>query len=1176
MSADQGSISVAGTINARSARGGTVELSASGDVSVTGSILADATASPQRGGHIEVTSTSGGLYFGNASLLSVGGTAPDGSTPSNGTVLLSAARDVILSAADPSSSRFVTQGTISGARDVVVEGVQRYGNGGVIDASVTAADPSNTLYADAQSFVAAAEPIVAAALPGARVAPGIEIDSTGDLHVSTEWNLAQWRFGAAGDAAGVLTLRAAGNLYIDHSLSDGFSTPTSGILLPGNTPSFAYRLIGGADLSAANVMAALRDPTAGSILLAPGRGASGRTPGQNTVVRTGTGSIDLSAAGDLVLGNAYSVIYSAGIANTAALRFSDRESGLRNPTFPMNSGNVSIQVGRDVIGAPSSQLFSDWLWRSGTPLSFGRFAPTAWTPSFSAFSQGVASFGGGDVLITAGRDVIDLNAAVPTVGVPRGDGTATGTHTSIIGDGLLNVSAGNDIRGGRLLGMGSGLMLTAGGAVTSGADIGGNGALYPILGIADDLATVRARRDAFLETVVNPTMLPRSVAQPTRGGPQFLSTFGNHSGLSVTSVGGDIGMSLRLTAMALESPGLPFLLGLYDNYSVPLRLLPGNVQLAAFNGSISFADSVDFAPAPFGSLNLYAGNSILIGSENALGSLHVNQSDIDPSLLGTVDAPSLDFGVFGLVDAQTAFYPLAHAPSPVHGGAYAPNGLADTEPNRWVALTGDIAMQPGDVNSLVTFLSAKPVSITAGKDIINLGLSAQNLGPGSVDTITAGRDIIYTAGRTATGDYVQNTRAVDVAGPGALLVEAGRDINLQTSYGITTSGNLSNAALPETGADIAVVSGAVGGPRYDAFAQKYVVTSNTYDPLLFDYIAAVTGTKPTSKSDAVAAFQALTASERDHILDRLFVAEVRAGGRAAAAAGPGHNDFTQAFNALEVLFPGSNPDLNKGQTNPHQGDILLYFSRIYTLAGGNIDLYAPGGEINVGLAAAPTTFGINKPASQLGIVAQQTGSVNLVAYKDIQVNQSRIFAADGGDILIWSTEGNIDAGRGAKSAISAPPPIVTVSPDGRVTTVFPAALTGSGIQTIATSPGLKPGSVDLFAPHGVVNANDAGIVAGNLTIAATAVIGTNNISVSGSSVGVPVQASGLGVSVAAAGSSGAAATSVASQSSEGGERQSTTSVAQAALSYLDVVVVGLGEDNCRPDDVECMRRQKHN
>jgi hypothetical protein len=142
--------------------------------------------------------------------------------------------------------------------------------------------------------------------------------------------------------------------------------------------------------------------------------------------------------------------------------------------------------------------------------------------------------------------------------------------------------------------------------------------------------------------------------------------------------------------------------------------------------------------------------------------------------------------------------------------------------------------------------------------------------------------------------------------------------------------------------------------------------------------------------------------------------------------------------------------------------------------------------------------------------------------------------------------------------------------------VFPAALTGSGIQTIATSPGLKPGSVDLFAPHGVVNANDAGIVAGNLTIAATAVIGTNNISVSGSSVGVPVQASGLGVSVAAAGSSGAAATSVASQSSEGGERQSTTSVAQAALSYLDVVVVGLGEDNCRPDDVECMRRQKHN
>ena len=230
----------------------------------------------------------------------------------------------------------------------------------------------------------------------------------------------------------------------------------------------------------------------------------------------------------------------------------------------------------------------------------------------------------------------------------------------------------------------------------------------------------------------------------------------------------------------------------------------------------------------------------------------------------------------------------------------------------------------------------------------------------------------------------------------------------------------------------------------------------------------------------------------------------------------------------------------------------------------------------MGLAAAPTTFGITKSPAQLGIVAAQAGSVSMVSYNDVQVNQSRVFAADGGNILIWSTQGNIDAGRGAKSAISAPPPIVTVSPDGKVTTVFPPALTGSGIQTQASTTGVEPGDVDLFAPRGVVNANDAGIVAGNLTIAATAVLGANNISVSGSSVGVPVQATGLGVSVSGAASAGAAATNVGASSADSDDRAGKGSVSQAALNYLDVVVVGFGEENCRPDDVDCLRRQRHN
>jgi hypothetical protein len=217
---------------------------------------------------------------------------------------------------------------------------------------------------------------------------------------------------------------------------------------------------------------------------------------------------------------------------------------------------------------------------------------------------------------------------------------------------------------------------------------------------------------------------------------------------------------------------------------------------------------------------------------------------------------------------------------------------------------------------------------------------------------------------------------------------------------------------------------------------------------------------------------------------------------------------------------------------------------------------------------------VSKTPSQLGIVAEQTGDVNAFEYNDFQVNQSRVFAADGGNILVWSTEGNIDAGRGAKTAISAPPPLITIDPrTGAPVVTFSPALSGSGIQALATSAGVSPGNVDLFAPHGVVNANEAGIVAGNLTVAATAVLGTNNITVSGTSVGVPITPTGLGANVVGASSSAAGALSSAETGLGGKPAEPQTPAASSALGWLDVFVLGIGEESCRPDDAECLKRE---
>jgi filamentous hemagglutinin len=216
---------------------------------------------------------------------------------------------------------------------------------------------------------------------------------------------------------------------------------------------------------------------------------------------------------------------------------------------------------------------------------------------------------------------------------------------------------------------------------------------------------------------------------------------------------------------------------------------------------------------------------------------------------------------------------------------------------------------------------------------------------------------------------------------------------------------------------------------------------------------------------------------------------------------------------------------------------------------------------------------------QLGIVAQRAGDVHIFTNDDVLVNQSRVFTLLGGDIAIWSTFGDIDAGRGSKSSVSAPPPGVLVDASGQVTLNFAGAVAGSGIRTIVTDETVEPGDVDLIAPQGIVNAGDAGIgSAGNLNIAAAQVVGLDNIQVGGVSTGVPAESSGLGASLASVSAAASSSSSAAEAATEDDDEsdQTQASLAQTAMSWLEVFVVGLGEEGCKTDDVECLKRQPLN
>ena len=601
-------------------------------------------------------------------------------------------------------------------------------------------------------------------------------------------------------------------------------------------------------------------------------------------------------------------------------------------------------------------------------------------------------------------------------------------------------------------------------------------------------------------------------------------------------------------------------------------ILPPTLSVAALSGNVKLQRNLMLMPAPTGSLDVLAEQSIDASSPS--GAVQIVMSDADPTSLPSPFLPGAgpagSLAVFDpLINAVSVAFPSQHAGTPVHTGA------ADVA-SEFVAATGDIVFQAGTGGFSSGIWTAGPARVVAGRDIVNLDLTSQNLSAADVTLISAGRDLSYPLVRVSSGQLVPVTSTVAVDGPGALDVLAGRNINLGVSNGITTRGTLVNPALPAGGASVTLTAGlGAGTAEYAAFIQDYILDADTYDTALVTFVSTVTSASGLSVDGAKAQFALLSQDLQRSFADQVFLDVIRASGRHAAAAGNG--DFSAAFAAIDVLFPGANPNLGQGQTNPYQGDISLYFSRVYTLDGGDIAMFAPGGGINVGLANPPSAFNVNKTPSQLGIVAQSTGSVSAFLYGDFQVNQSRVFAADGGNILVWSTEGNIDAGRGAKTSISAPPPTITFDANGEPTVTFPAALFGSGIQTLATSPGVGPGDVDLFAPHGVVNANDAGIVAGNLTVAATAVLGSSNITVSGASVGVPVAVTGLGASVAgAASSAGGAATSMAETGAAGGHGESaSTPAADSAFAWLEVFVTGLGEEACRPDDIECLKRQPH-
>jgi filamentous hemagglutinin len=1106
---DSGNIQIGGSISAPSADlRGSIDLFAGQNVELLPTGILSADSSGIRGGNVEIGTTQGQISLDAGSTVSATGSQQAGTLTLRAPVV--GASDVAISPLGGAN--------LAGVAQVTVEPLLT---------TVLSANPTSTTDLDAGtlSSIQAATSAYLASAPGvisARlnapvstplvIEPAVDLQSAGAVAITDPLNLSTWRFGSTSQPVD-LTVQAAGSLEVSGSITDGQTAGHVGRnsidLLA--TASSSITLVAGANLASANPLASITGAAA-DLTIDPG-----------VIITTGTGNISLAAARDVVFGGAGATVYTTGLLGAPTQSLAVNRFSI---TAPASGGNVQILAGGDIDGWAISQSVSDWQSREVT--KSGTTALAQWGVDLSQFDQlgyNIATLGGGDLTLSAGGKIADLSAAAADSRVLP---SATSTTPTLFQSGGLLVHAGADIDSSQFY------LADGTGAIVAGGSLGadptlntGQGAVGSLLAQGNSQLTVSARGDVLLAADISPTVVYQPLL-PGKSASAFLG-YGDASDLNVTSVSGTLTFNPQSLATLLGQAQA-------DEGFTALMVAAPSLHAAALSGDVVMAGgpsgNFTLAPSPVGQLSLFAGRDLtgLDGANSAVVML-----DTAAGTYPTVQNPNVTFD-------PTKF----DADGAIHGN--------DPQP---------VQIAAGRNIDAYTFLLPKAAQITAGQDIINLHLIGQNISPTDTTLISAGRDIIQ--------EPDQDTISITVGGPGALDVFAGRNINLGNSVGITTSGRLDDPFITDpTGADINIWAGLGISPDVAGFTNTIVAASPTLQSSLIAFMEQQTGSAGLSYEQAQTQFLNLPFVSQQPFVADTFFGQLLASGLAASTAG-----YVQGYAAIDALFPGSRVPSGTTPAGSYQGDLQLPFSSIYTLAGGSISLLAPGGILNVGVANPPVGAGA-RPASELGIVAQGAGDVRIYSSGDVDVNSSRIFTLLGGNIQIWSDQGSIDAGRGSKTAISAPPPRVVVDASGNVTLDFSGSVAGSGIRTVQTAPNVNPGNVYLVAPEGTVDAGDAGIVAaGSIFVsAAHVIVGNGGFSAGGAEVGVPPSVSGLGASLSGAASSASSSTN--SSSSSVGEnsqsQQSAAPLAQAALSWLDVFIEGFGNEVCKPEDLECLKR----
>ncbi len=1164
MTADGNNLNVNGTLDASTADGnGWVELYAQNNVNVNsgGMINASGTASGAKGGDVLLSAVSGTVDVKSGSTINV--SAGPGGT--NGTIYMRAKRKTELGG--DVQINLATDSLI-GASAVYAEAFWSYT--GSYTSLTTWLDSATTFYNASDDDGTKAVMRLEGAAPGGdatfHLLPGIEWTSTGDIssigtatvdlttrRYQTQHDLDVGKL-ATNKEAGVLTIRAAGNLTINQNLVDH---PTAQASLPTSSArrdSWAFNLVAGADVSttfsSADPLAVvsgtgdftINDQKAVYTESAPIRFASGRdtkigrgqdktSSGDNRLkymindsmrynlatydgnirgkagrdlqitggaIESAAGNIDLTVGRNLYLNTGQVSDNSAGSASYYILGAIRTTGRVQSATDYQSSGGGSIKA--DIWGLATKSDGTGSIDPLAWDRGYGLNADVYWGASFGDWQLAYPGSGSYRVYTTAGFAAMGGgNLSIRTGGDFWG-------QAGTFGQGDLRIQSGGDLVG-RFLNMGTpntpGRMTLVAEGNAGKDDAAYRSATYAAgqkqrpmdIELGNSIASITAGGIIMVGAVVDPAITSVNVTSQS-GNKSWRPRYSSNSSISIQAGGG-------VTLRGENSYYYWYRTGSYNSTNVPTNtkiaqmLIPGTVSIQTDHGDINLIPRdqsyyLVLMPAQNGNLTITA-------DEGSIYGYYKVSSQAPPTKIILSD---MDPGIIYAPSTSTQHYtdlpkPASHASSPVH--------IGDD--------SGPVVIEAGkgDISNLAFYLSKKANIIADEGSISNVVYDGQHVSDRDISIIRAGRDISFLtkgAGQGSGGTYFYQN------GPGLFIVQAGGKIDLGTSDGIQLLGNLLISTIQDSsGCDLVVAAG------YKAPVEKNWTKQSAADFLnqLKNY------TKQYSEK------LAQNQDEAAPLLDK---------------------------TRTELIEPAL------GQA-PGKGDISMLCTQIVNNSPGGSILMLAGGKVDVG----KTVFLSDNTTK--GITTTSGGQIGIFAQQDVNVNESRVMTFIGGDITIWSDQGDINAGRGSRAQMNYKPPSYGKDAQGNPTVTFTPPSAGSGIRAVTGDPDgpgpLKaPESGMIYLRAVKIDAGEAGITGNKVYLGSTQVLNSGNITSVSGTVGAPQASASL--SLGALTGSGAT-----TEQGKGGDLAGATGAAARALAagqlmenimakWLDVKVIATRQE----------------